>query len=85
MSFRMLPVAALIFAGALMGAPADEAKKAVTEVKDPVCGMTVDPKTSDKAQYKGKTYYFCSKEDKETFQKTPEKFVAQKKESPKKN
>ena len=53
---------------------ADKAPK--TEVKDPVCSMTVDPKTAaDKATYKGKTYYFCSKEDKATFMKSPEKYV----------
>jgi YHS domain-containing protein len=47
-----------------------------TETKDPVCTMTVDPKTAaDKATYKGKTYYFCSKEDKATFMKSPEKYV----------
>ena len=53
---------------------ADNASK--TEVKDPVCSMTVEPKTAaDKATYEGKTYYFCSKEDKETFLKSPEKYV----------
>jgi len=47
-----------------------------TEAKDPVCSMTVNPKTAaDKATYKGKTYYFCSKEDKATFLKSPEKYV----------
>jgi P-type Cu+ transporter len=46
------------------------------EVKDPVCSMTVNPKkAADKATYKGKTYYFCSKEDKELFMKSPEKYV----------
>ena len=30
-------------------------------VIDPVCGMTVDPKTTKhKADHKGHTYYFCS-------------------------
>ena len=30
-------------------------------VIDPVCGMTVDPKTAEhKAEYKGVTYYFCA-------------------------
>jgi Cu+-exporting ATPase len=53
------------------------------EVKDPVCGMMVDPKTTtDKAEYKGKTYYFCSRDEKETFLKSPEKYV--KAEEPKK-
>jgi YHS domain-containing protein len=46
------------------------------EAVDPVCGMTVDPKTSDKADYKGKTYYFCSLVDKQTFVKAPEKYLA---------
>jgi len=55
---------------------ADAPKKTTTEVKDPVCGMMVDTKTTtDKADYKGKTYYFCSREEKETFLKSPEKFV----------
>ena len=45
-------------------------------VKDPVCGMDVDPKTAAaKSEYKGQTYYFCSKGCKATFDKSPEKFV----------
>jgi YHS domain-containing protein len=46
------------------------------EAVDPVCGMTVDPKTSDKADYKGQTYYFCSLDDKRAFEKAPEKYLA---------
>jgi len=46
-------------------------------VKDPVCGMIVDPKTAAaKADYKGKTYYFCSREDKDRFEKSPAQFLA---------
>ncbi len=45
-------------------------------VKDPVCGMDVDPKTTEKSDYKGQTYYFCSKGCKATFDKNPEKFVS---------
>src|ERR1700719_524013 len=41
----------------------------------PVCGMDVDPKTSPKSVYKGTTYYFCSDDDKKTFDAAPEKFV----------
>lgn len=48
----------------------------VQQAVDPVCGMTVDKKTAEKAIYKGKTYYFCSRDDKQTFEKTPEKFTA---------
>jgi YHS domain-containing protein len=41
----------------------------------PVCGMDVDPATSPKSVFKGKTYYFCSGEDKKAFDSAPEKFV----------
>src|SRR5881398_1583760 len=41
----------------------------------PVCGMDVDPKTAPKSVYKGTTYYFCSDDDKKTFDAAPEKFV----------
>jgi len=41
----------------------------------PVCGMDVDPKTSPKSVYKGTTYYFCSDDDKKTFDAAPDKFA----------
>jgi putative intracellular protease/amidase/YHS domain-containing protein len=41
----------------------------------PVCGMDVDPATSPKSVFKGKTYYFCSDDDKTTFDAAPDKFV----------
>ena len=41
-------------------------------VKDPVCGMEVsDIKKASSEEYKGKVYYFCSKECKKTFKKNP--------------
>jgi putative intracellular protease/amidase/YHS domain-containing protein len=40
-----------------------------------VCGMDVDPKIAAKSVYKGETYYFCSDEDKKTFDAAPDKFV----------
>jgi transcriptional regulator GlxA family with amidase domain len=40
-----------------------------------VCQMDVDPATAPKSLFKGKTYYFCSQEDKKTFDATPDKFV----------
>jgi YHS domain-containing protein len=50
------------------------------KVADPVCGMEVDPATAPaQATYAGKTYYFCTKEEKEQFEKDPGKYV--KKES----
>ncbi len=44
--------------------------------KDPVCGMEVDPKTATaKSNYQGKTYYFCSDEDKKAFDKEPQRYA----------
>src|SRR5439155_19407072 len=40
-----------------------------------VCGMDVDPKVAPKSVFKGTTYYFCSEDDKETFDAAPENFV----------
>lgn len=48
---------------------------------DPVCSMTVDPKTAEKSEYKGKMYYFCNREHKNDFDKTPEKYVGKKDEA----
>ena len=51
--------------------------------KDPVCGMEVTPETAaDKSEYQGRTYYFCSMADKETFDKNPEKYVMQEQNNP---
>jgi Cu+-exporting ATPase len=52
-------------------------------VWDPVCGMPVDPKTAPAtAEYKGKTYYFCSLRCKEAFEREPERFVGSGRENP---
>jgi putative intracellular protease/amidase/YHS domain-containing protein len=40
-----------------------------------VCGMDVDPKVAPKSVFKGATYYFCSEDDKKTFEAAPDKFV----------
>jgi YHS domain-containing protein len=42
---------------------------------DPVCSMKVDPKTAPKADYRGKTFYFCSESDRQLFLKDPAKYV----------
>ncbi len=47
-----------------------------TKVKDPVCGMDVDPKTAAaRSEYMGKTYYFCSPGCKKTFDANPSKYA----------
>ena len=46
------------------------------KVKDPVCGMEVDPATADgQSTYKGKTYYFCSEVCKQKFDANPGWYV----------
>lgn len=45
-------------------------------VRDPVCGMDVDERTARfKSEYMGKTYYFCCRSCKETFDKNPAKYA----------
>jgi len=57
-----------------------QAKEETGPQKDLVCGMTIDAKAAEaKYVYKGKTYYFCSKEDQQEFAKDPAKFVNPKK------
>jgi len=55
-----------------------QAKKASEKAKDPVCGIPVDKDPKLSANYKGETYYFCSKTDMEKFKKEPEKYVRKK-------
>ncbi len=45
-------------------------------VNDPVCGMRIDPATAGDRQstYGGTTYYFCSDDCKQKFDKNPEKY-----------
>jgi membrane fusion protein, copper/silver efflux system len=52
----------------------DEAK--TQSFIDPVCGMEAVISKETEYTFKGKTYYFCSPEDKETFKKDPEKYVS---------
>jgi len=49
---------------------------AAETVTDVVCGMTIDPKTAfGKTEYKGKTFYFCQKDCKDAFEKSPEDYA----------
>ncbi len=48
--------------------------------KDPVCGMEVDERTAtNKSQYQGQTYYFCSPGCKQSFDKEPARYMSQSK------
>ncbi len=46
-------------------------------VKDPVCGMDIDPATAAASEeYEGKTYYFCSEACHQRFVAAPEQYAA---------
>ena len=47
-----------------------------SKVKDPVCGMDVDPKTAPaRSEHMGKNYYFCAPACKKTFDANPAKYT----------
>ena len=46
--------------------------------RDPVCGIMVEKDPQLAAEYKGKTYYFCSKADRDKFKQSPQKYVKDK-------
>jgi YHS domain-containing protein len=48
------------------------------KARDPVCGIMVEKDPQLAAEHKGKTYYFCSKADRDKFKQNPEKYVKDK-------
>jgi Cu+-exporting ATPase len=69
-------ILALALAASCFAQDAKKTDKApVKEVQDPVCGMMVDPATSPKSNFKGKTYYFCSIDEKKEFDKAPSTYI----------
>ncbi|HEV1286489.1 MAG TPA: YHS domain-containing protein [Bryobacteraceae bacterium] len=50
-------------------------EKPAKEAQDPVCGMMVETATAPKTEYKGKTYYFCSIDEKKEFDKAPSTYI----------
>jgi Cu+-exporting ATPase len=50
-------------------------------VKDPVCGMTVDPRTArHRAEFEGHPYYFCSAHCREKFEAAPMRYLGERPE-----
>ena len=46
------------------------------QVKDPVCGMMVDPESAPAStEYKGEPFYFCCTHCRDKFQTDPERFL----------
>lgn len=50
-------------------------EKPPKKAADPVCGMMVSTADAPKTDYKGKTYYFCSIDDKKEFDKSPATYI----------
>jgi Cu+-exporting ATPase len=48
------------------------------KARDPVCGIMVDKDPNLAAEYRGKTYYFCSNADRDKFRQNPQKYVTDK-------
>jgi trehalose synthase len=66
--------------GSLLGArPAAAAPVAKVglagEVRDPVCGMQLDPAKALADEHRGRTYYFCSESCRQEFTAAPERFL----------
>lgn len=48
------------------------------KVKDPVCGMMIEPQgAAAKSEYNGSTYYFCSASCKASFDADPTRYALQ--------
>ena len=62
-----------------------EAKNSNSLVKDPVCGMMIDPTTAKggSIQFKAETYYFCNPKCKDKFQAEPQNYLSNKVEAEK--
>jgi Cu+-exporting ATPase len=50
-------------------------QKLIGMMKDPICGMMVDEKTSKlKSEHEGRTFYFCSQSCKTKFDADPHRY-----------
>ena len=63
-----------------MNAPAKKGKEISqgspqAKTKEPICFKEGDKQGAEKATYKGKTYYFCSRADREKFLSDPAAYV----------
>ncbi|MEO7229387.1 MAG: YHS domain-containing protein [Candidatus Limnocylindrales bacterium] len=55
--------------------PLKEVAKMADKVKDPVCGMEIDPAQAAATEvHEGQTFYFCSQACHDTFVKDPHRY-----------
>ena len=61
-----------------------EQSKSEKSIRDPVCGMTVIPKSTEFiATIDGKQYYFCAENCRKSFVENPKNFLEPKCDNPK--
>ncbi len=73
MAWRFFTTGGVEMLRAMASPPEEHAKL----VKDPVCGMTVDPANAGhRSVHDGETYYFCSAGCKQSFDRDPGKYVS---------
>ena len=72
---RVVRIATLTLVVLVMGAALLFSQGKKGQVQDPVCMLWVDKVAELSATYKGETYYFCSKRDKDFFKDNPAKYV----------
>ena len=62
----------------MLRAHAQQPESGAMLVRDPVCGMRIDPTTAkEKVEHEGATYYFCSVGCRSQFEKDPARYAAQ--------
>src|ERR1700720_3713340 len=55
---------------------ADHENNALESVRDPVCGMTVDPTTPHRAEHAGQRYFFCGAKCRGRFVAQPARYLS---------
>ena len=76
MKHRMTAIAcALLLTFAMLALAQDKKNPKPEQARDPVCGLMVDKNPELSASYKGQTYYFCLKTDRDKFRKNPQEYV----------
>jgi len=82
LDFTVFIFFAVIAMGLVMGLVVNKveskAKVVITPAQqalDPVCGMSVEIGTAAKAEYEGKTYYFCCSHCQQAFEHSPEEYM----------
>ena len=63
------------FAGAQDAKKTQKPEQTPKEALDPVCGLTIVTANAPKSDFKGKTYYFCSLDDKKEFDRAPASYI----------